>query len=331
MSAPKVSKVSVVICCYNQQGFIRETVDSVLAQTYPNIEIIISDDGSTDATPSILQDYAQRHPDKIKVVLSSSNTGIPANINRGMAQRTGELTAWLDGDDVMLPTKLEKQVALLQQHADAVGCYTDAEVFESETGKTLGLASMLYNGTTQLKQGRLEAWFLPRYFVLPSTFMARSNACPVHGFDERLKYKSEILFFAETFRQGRFLALAEPLTRYRRHGQNLTANNQHRDASLEYELLMCAIWDARYPEQRAVFQRMRRAAFIVEALKAHREGNKPRCNAILLNLFKEGEWLRAPVIALGLAVMGKQAAAVTGSQNFSRPNWIARVSQAILQ
>jgi glycosyltransferase involved in cell wall biosynthesis len=98
--------VSVIICTYNQQEFIRDTVQSVITQTYPRVEIIISDDGSTDATPDILRDTAQRYPGRTKIVLSEINTGIPANINRGLAVRTGELVAWLDGDDLMLPRKI---------------------------------------------------------------------------------------------------------------------------------------------------------------------------------------------------------------------------------
>lgn len=323
--------VSVIVCAYNQQRFIRETIESALAQTYPNVEVIVSDDGSSDDTPKILHEYGERYPGRVKAVFSASNTGIPGNMNRAMARRTGELTAWLDGDDLMAQTKLAKQVAFLQAHPDAVGCYTDAEVFESDSGKTLGLASVLYNGTPKLQQGRLEDWFFPRYYVLPSTFMARSAVCPPHGFDERLKYKSEILFFAETFRTGRFLAIPEPLTRYRRHGENLTGSSHHRDVSLEYDLIMCAIWDARYPKQRAIFQRFRRTAFIVDALKAHREGNLSRYNAILLNLLRDGEWVRASALALGLAVFGKRAAAITGMSSLSRPGWIARLSRAILQ
>ena len=119
MSLPTVS---VVICTYNQEDFVAETVESVLDQTYPHIEIIVADDGSTDATPRILESYRVRFPDRIKLVLASQNIGIPGNINRGLAQRTGALTAWLDGDDVMLPAKLETQVRFLLENPQATGC-----------------------------------------------------------------------------------------------------------------------------------------------------------------------------------------------------------------
>ena len=135
MSASDTPKVSVVICTYNQQAFVRETVESVLAQTYGNLEIIVAYDGSTDDTPRILDEDARRFPDKIKLALSPVNSGIPTNINCGLALRTGELTAWLDGDDLMLPGKIEKQVAALLQHPEATGCYHDSEVLESETGR----------------------------------------------------------------------------------------------------------------------------------------------------------------------------------------------------
>ena len=124
-------KVSVIIPTYNQRDFVRETIDSVLAQTYNNIEIIVTDDGSIDGTREIIQEYASQYPEKIKPVYSEKNTGIAANINRGLAVRTGEFIAWLGGDDIMLPEKIQKQVDLLIGRPDAVGCCHDAEVFES--------------------------------------------------------------------------------------------------------------------------------------------------------------------------------------------------------
>ncbi len=188
-----------------------------------------------------MQEYAQRFPDKIKLALSPVNTGIPANINRGLALRTGELTAWLDGDDLMLPGKIEKQVTTLLNHPEATGCYHDSEVLESETGRVLGLMSELYNGTRTLKQGRLADWLRPRYYFIPSAIMARSSACPAHGYDERLKHLSEVVFFVEVFRTGLLLALDEPLVRYRRHGRNITGDPAARAVSQEYELMAYAI------------------------------------------------------------------------------------------
>ena len=106
-------KVSVIVPIYNQAQFIRETVESVLGQDHPNIELVLSDDGSTDGTSDMLREYAERDPSRVKVVASEQNTGIAGAFNRALDAHTGEYIAWLGGDDVMLPGKLSRQVAAL--------------------------------------------------------------------------------------------------------------------------------------------------------------------------------------------------------------------------
>lgn len=328
MNAPKVS---VVICAYNQQAFIRETLESVLGQSYTNVEIILADDGSADDTPQLLQAYRDQYPDKIKVALSAHNTGIPANINRGLALRTGELTAWLDGDDLMLPQKLEKQVAFLQQHPEAIGCYHDADVFDSDTGRSFGRMSQVYNGSAHLKQGYLRDWFVPRNFFLPSTIMAWSHATPPHGYDERLKHLSEVVFFAETFRAGQLLAFNDILVRYRRHARNVTADAKALDQMYEYELLAYAILEARYPELYPLLKRLRASCMTAAALKAHRERDAERRDAITRNLWAEGAWLPAAATFATTRVLGAWAAKISGGSTAARPEWVKRLARFVLR
>jgi glycosyltransferase involved in cell wall biosynthesis len=288
-------KVTVVICTYNQQAFVRETLDSVLGQTYRNVEIVVTDDGSTDDTPSILSEYAQQFPGHVQIVLSDRNTGIPANINRGLARRTGDLLVVLDGDDLMLPDKLAKQVAFLQEHPDALGCYHDAEVFESETGRTLGRMSEVYNGMSRLRQGRLKDWLAPRNFFLPSAIMSRSEACPAHGFDERLKYLSEVVFYAETYRNGLLLAMPEPLVRYRRHARNVTDDAVARSLMTEYELVAYAILEARYPELHVVLKRLRLSCLLTAGLRSYRDGQPERGRQYMVNVMAQGGLLQGAI------------------------------------
>lgn len=331
LASSALPKVSVVICTYNQQHFIRETLDSVLAQTYPNLEIIVSDDGSTDETPNILREYERLHPGKVVVVLSERNTGIAANINRGMARRTGEYIAWLDGDDIMLPTKIEKQVALLQQHPEAIGCYHDSWIFDSQTNQVLGKMSELYNGSPELKQGHLADWMKPRYYFVPSAIMARSSACPPDGFDTRLKHLSEGLFFIELFRNGVLLAINEVLVRYRRHGDNVSTNQKARNLSAEYELMVYAIVDARYPELHAITKRQRIACLLTEAVKNHREGNTARSRQFIRNVAAEGAPFKALAVLIGLQVMRQRASSMTSNLPYQRPGWINRLARRFLE
>lgn len=122
------------------------------------------------------------------------------------------------------------------------------------TGQSLGRMSLLYNGTNHLKQGYLRDWFVPRNFFLPSTIMAWSSATPVHGYDERLRYLSEVVFFAETFRTGQLLAFDDVQVRYRRHAQNVTGDAQALNLMMEYELLAYAILKGSLPRTAPVAQ-----------------------------------------------------------------------------
>ena len=324
-------KVTIVICTYNHQAFIRETIDSVLAQSYSNLEIVITDDGSTDDTPRLLQEYAQRLPDKIKIVLSNTNTGIPANFNRGLAQRTGELLVCMDGDDLLLSRKIEQQVTFLQQHSEATGCYHDVDVLESETGRILGRMSLLYNGTASLKQGRLKEWLVPRNFFLPGAIMYRSSACPAHGYDERLKYLSEVVFYAEVFRTGLLLSMPDVLMRYRRHTRNITDSSAAQNLMPEYELMAYAILEARYPELHPLLQRLRISCRLSQATRDYREGQPRAGRVIISNVLREGAFRQGLTVWAAMTFLRQQTMAARGSSVYTRAGWIKRLARWLLR
>ena len=112
-------RVTAVIPTYNYARFVGRAIDSVLAQTYPGIECVVVDDGSTDDTPAVLARYAGRIQ-----VISQPNRGVSAARNAGIRAARGDGIALLDADDVWKPTKIAKQVALLQGAPDVsvVGC-----------------------------------------------------------------------------------------------------------------------------------------------------------------------------------------------------------------
>ena len=108
--------VSVIIPTYNRRTYVQEAIDSVLAQTYPDYEIIVIDDGSTDGTDQVLH---ARYGDRIRYVWQE-NQGESAARNRGIALARGEYIALLDSDDLWLPDKLAKQIPFLDSHPGAV-------------------------------------------------------------------------------------------------------------------------------------------------------------------------------------------------------------------
>jgi glycosyltransferase involved in cell wall biosynthesis len=264
-------KISVIVPIYNQAPFIRETVDSVLQQDYPNLELLLSDDGSTDGTSHILREYAGDEPDRVRVVASEHNTGIAGAFNRALHAHTGEYIAWLGGDDVMLPGKLSRQVAALEACPDAIGCCHDAEVFDSDSGRTYGLFTEVYNGRRGVRDGGVELLLDPGYLMLPSTMMVRSSAVGDLRFDQRIRVSNDWLFDIELFRRGPIVGLDDVLARYRRHQRNATS--QSSDA-LEDALVVLAVAEARYPDLYRLIRLRRVAVIFGEASRRWRAGNR---------------------------------------------------------
>ena len=133
-SAPKVS---VVTTTHNQEAYVRQTFDGFVAQQtdFP-VEIIVCDDASTDTTPAIIREYAERHPHLFRPILRTENLGLNANLIGGLSAARGEYLALCEGDDYWIdPLKLSKQVAFLDRHPQTAVCFHPVRVVW-ENGRT---------------------------------------------------------------------------------------------------------------------------------------------------------------------------------------------------
>jgi len=110
------SKVSVVMATYNGEKYLREQLDSILAQTYSVYEIVIQDDCSDDSTVDIIREYIARH-NNIRLSVNTSNIGVNENFRLATMRATGDLICFADQDDVWLPEKVERQVAAIGDNA----------------------------------------------------------------------------------------------------------------------------------------------------------------------------------------------------------------------
>ncbi len=128
--------VSVIIIFLNEERFLKEAIESVLAQTYTRWELLLVDDGSTDRSTEIARGYAREYPQSISYLEhpQHANRGMSASRNLGVRHARGTYIAYLDGDDVWLPNKLERQVALLRANPDAVMVYGPLLWWQSWTG-----------------------------------------------------------------------------------------------------------------------------------------------------------------------------------------------------
>jgi glycosyltransferase involved in cell wall biosynthesis len=129
----KLPLVSIVVPVFNGERYLRESLDSILAQTYPNTEIIVMDDASTDGTAAIIAAYG----DRIRSQRQAQNRGIYGNMNDGIALARGEFIAVYHSDDVYDPRIVEREVEFLNRHPEA-GAVFCKEIFISPEGQEFG-------------------------------------------------------------------------------------------------------------------------------------------------------------------------------------------------
>ena len=131
-------RVSVCIPSYNYAVYLPETLDSILAQTYPDFEIIVVDDASTDESQLIAEGYAGRYPTRFAFlhIAGRVNKGISATCNLAIEQSRGEYLAWLGSDDAWYPDKLARQVDELDRHPGIGLTYSFADIIDSKGAKT---------------------------------------------------------------------------------------------------------------------------------------------------------------------------------------------------
>ena len=111
--------VSVIIPAYNANGFLSDAINSILNQTYKNLEIIIVDDGSTDETPKILKIFAKKDQ-RIKIIRNKRNLNIANSLNIGIKSAKGNYIARMDADDISLPHRIKNQMNYLHKHPEIV-------------------------------------------------------------------------------------------------------------------------------------------------------------------------------------------------------------------
>jgi len=202
-------KVSVVIPTYNAARYIAEAIESVLAQSYHDYEIIVVDDGSTDNTKEVLRPYM----DRIRYFYKE-NGGVSSARNRGIQEARGEYIAFLDADDLWLPEKLKLQIEIMEQHPDFAMIHTDIKVID--VNGTLLKESA--NKRRQSHNGMVFEEFFKTYrsLVMMSSALIRKSSIESMGlFDESLSVSEDYDFFLRFFWNYPVYLLDEPLVKYR--------------------------------------------------------------------------------------------------------------------
>jgi glycosyltransferase involved in cell wall biosynthesis len=229
--------ISIITTFLNEEKFIKEAIESVLAQTYNNWELILVDDGSTDESTEIAFQYARDYPNKVYYLEHEGhrNHGQPASRNLGIPHAKGEYIALLDADDVWLPEKLERQLAVIKTHPEA-GMFCSASLYwKSWTGKAedaqgdIAVSSYNVQSTTVFDPPILlkEAYPLGR-LVPPcpgSIIFPRSTIRKIGGFEDSFAGKygmyEDQAFLAKVHLTSFVVAVNECFHKYRLHEESI--------------------------------------------------------------------------------------------------------------
>ncbi len=233
-------KVSVLVPVYNLGRFIEPCLLSLLEQqTNFDFEVIAIDDGSSDDSWAIMQRLAQQWP-QLKALQNSQNMGLAKTQKRLLREANGEYIAYVDGDDLALPGKLQRQADYLDAHSGCTLCYHEAEMFDDETGARIKLFTRDYYNALYLEPVMTrEALIRFGVFVNASSIMFRRYEGMENAIDEGCKiildYPWHILNLSHN--PGTLDFIPELLGRYRFHTQSF--GGQTRKSAERREQSLC--------------------------------------------------------------------------------------------
>jgi glycosyltransferase involved in cell wall biosynthesis len=218
--------VSAIIPTYNRAHIVCEAVESVFQQTYANIETIVVDDGSTDDTLARLRQYGGR----VRVV-TQANAGPAAARNRGIEIARGEFIAFLDSDDIWLPPKTERQVALLQRAGNSVSSCLSNIMMKWNSGDRASFdIACLYPSAEEGVWTNVDEVLATRFVLFDQGIMIRREVLEkIGGFDAAIRYHEDLEFPQRLSLEGPWAFIATPLVIWRESMTNSVYKNSIRD------------------------------------------------------------------------------------------------------
>lgn len=217
-------RVSVVMPIYNGAAFLALSIDSVLAQTLRDFELILVDDGSTDGTGEIIRRYAALDPRIVPI--AKANSGISDTLNQGLAAARADWIARLDSDDLMLPERLARQLAFVAANPDLIAAGSYYEIIDT-AGQSHGTRLPLPRTRDELEE--FLAAREPLSFLHPSMLYRRRAALDLGGYDKRAEPAEDVDLFARMLATGApILIQPEVLLRYRVHANTISAKTATR-------------------------------------------------------------------------------------------------------
>lgn len=259
-------KVDIIIPTYNQAHIVKDTINSVLNQDYPAINIIISDDASVDGTQDILREYKKNNPETTFIVLNKKNLGITKNANSALKFSKSDYVIIFAGDDLMRKDRVSKQMEVLLKNPTISGCMSDVIVLDMKKNKQHYYSNKDFASKNPKR-------IIAGLNQIPSASLIINKKIfgEVH-YDERTPFVSDWLLVNQVAIKG-MEYITEPLTIYRRHINNTTKKGVSR-IYLEDRLIAIDILYAQYPQYFFACKTARSNVLIVAAFRHFLSGNK---------------------------------------------------------
>lgn len=208
-------KLSVVIASYNHQDYIAETLDSLEKQTFQDFEIILIDDGSTDKTVEVVENFPSRAH-----IYTQQNQGVLTTRNRGVSMAKGEFICFVDSDDIVLENRFERQVKLLDSNPDLGLVFADALIIDLK-GNRIGK----FNDVYPVVSGDTAEMLVLHYCFIPMiTVMVRTEILKRSGPFEGPGPISDYIKWIEVAHMGKTVYDPKPLGCWRKHKESTTKN-----------------------------------------------------------------------------------------------------------
>jgi glycosyltransferase involved in cell wall biosynthesis len=220
-----MAKVSVIVPCFNHARFLHEALNSILGQTYNDIELIIVDDCSTDNSWQIIEKFIGRDS-RVKGLRHEHNKGLSTSRNDGLRIANGDFIGFCDSDDVWEPDKLKIQVDFLQKHPDYGIIYSDSTIIDESGAPTGKCFSDLFPLPTS-PSGWLFPELVRRNFInIQSVVMRKECMLRAGLFDEDIEWIQDWWYWVQLCRDYRFGYCDIPLGRYRMHSGSTSLLHQ---------------------------------------------------------------------------------------------------------
>jgi len=220
----KLVLVSVIMTVYNREKYISEAIESVLSQTFNDLELVIIDDFSIDRSKEIIKKFKEKD-NRIKILFHDENKGIARSSNDGLKMARGKFIAMLDSDDVWEVNKLEKQLKVLEIDENLI-IWTDGELI-NENGKSLGKTFVQScNASNRKKSGDIFRELLVGNIINKSSLVLKKKNLGNIKFDERFRRYDDHQIVVDLAKKYNYFFINEPLTKIRKHDNNITFSNE---------------------------------------------------------------------------------------------------------